>query len=397
MVPLKPWPSDHAMLETVYARLLPQRGHRVEWIMRSAEAGRSGRVVWHGSLVHLTPRGHRGTQGVVARRLLLLRELVRVARRRPFDLIQVRNGVGAGLLALALRRSTGARCVYQFSFPVLEWTSETARRRGSLSGRLQAIAAGLAIPVRGWMLRRMDLVLAISERMREDLLRSGVPPQRVVVFPLGAADEPVPDPSSVAAVRGRLGLGDEPVVLYFGSISPERELGFLIHVAARVARSHPDARWLFLGPAAQGEARRLIDEAERLGIGDRVLFPGPVPRAEVATYLELCELTVSPIPPNELYLASSPSKTVESLAAGRPVVVTPIEDQAELIERSAGGTVAPFDVDAFADALEALLGDPELRRKAGESGRAYVREHRSYERLATQVEVAYRGILGIAP
>jgi glycosyltransferase involved in cell wall biosynthesis len=243
----------------------------------------------------------------------------------------------------------------------------------------------------------MDLVLAISERMREDLLRSGVPPRRVVVFPLGAADEPVPDPSSVAAVRGRLGLGDEPVVLYFGSISPERELGFLIHVAARVARSHPDARWLFLGPAAQGEARRLIDEAERLGIGDRVLFPGPVPRAEVATYLELCELTVSPIPPNELYLASSPSKTVESLAAGRPVVVTPIEDQAELIERSAGGTVAPFDVDAFADALEALLGDPELRRKAGESGRAYVREHRSYERLATQVEVAYRGILGIAP
>jgi glycosyltransferase involved in cell wall biosynthesis len=59
--------------------------------------------------------------------------------------------------------------------------------------------------------------------------------------------------------------------------------------------------------------------------------------------------------------------------------------------------VAPFDVDAFADALEALLGDPELRRKAGESGRAYVREHRSYERLATQVEVAYRGILGMAP
>jgi glycosyltransferase involved in cell wall biosynthesis len=397
IVPLKPWPSDHAMLETVYARLLPERGHRVEWIMRSAEQGRSGVAVWHGSLVHLTPHRRGGTVGAVVRRSLLLREFVRVARRSSFDIIQVRNGVGAGLLALVLRRTTGARSVFQLSFPVLEWSAGRARARGSVTGRLIAASTRLAILVRRWMLRRVDLVLAISERMREDLVRSGVPSDRVLVVPLGAVDGPEPDASAVRELRGRLGFGDAPVVLYFGSISPERELGFLIRVAARVGRSHPEVRWVLLGPAAHGEDGRLRGEADRLGIGDRVRLPGPVPRAEVATYLGLCALTVSPIPPNDLYAASSPSKTVESLAAGRPVVATPIPDQAALIERSRGGTVVAFDVDAFAAAVEALLEDPDRCRRAGESGRAFVREHRSYERLATQIEQAYREVLGSPP
>jgi len=394
MVPAKPWPCDHAMLENVYARLLPERGYDIEWVMRAALPGLPRPEVWHGSVVHLTRDRSGGSFATALRRLSLLREVARVARRRPFDIIQVRNSVAVGLLALALRRSTGARIVFQFSFPVLEW----ALRSGGPCRAPWVFRSGLtqiAIGLRRRVLQRADLVLAISERMRTDLVRDGIRPERVVAFPLGAPDY-VPSPrGAVDDLRRRLGIGDAPVVLYFGSIAPERRLGFLIRVASIVQSSLPEVRWILLGAASGGEDRRLRALAEEFGVADRVLIAGPVPRDDVVTYLELSELTVSPIPPTEFYLMSSPMKAVESLAAGRAVVATAIPDQAELIERSGGGVVAAYEPNAFADAVVALLRDDERRRAAGASGRAHVEAHRSYARLAADMDVVYRALLQV--
>jgi glycosyltransferase involved in cell wall biosynthesis len=90
-----------------------------------------------------------------------------------------------------------------------------------------------------------------------------------------------------------------------------------------------------------------------------------------------------------IYLVSSPSKTVESLAAGRPVVATTIPDQQTVVGESGGGLIAPYRPDAFADAVSALLSDPQRRGAMGAAGRNWVREHRSYEGLATTLELAY--------
>ena len=55
-VPAKPWPCDHAMLESVFAQILPARGHRVEWVMW-ADPPITSPATWHGSTVHLTRYG----------------------------------------------------------------------------------------------------------------------------------------------------------------------------------------------------------------------------------------------------------------------------------------------------------------------------------------------------
>lgn len=394
MVPAKPWPCDHAMLETVYARLLPERGYDIEWVMRSSLPGLPRRQVWHGSVVNLTPARPGGAFATALRRLSLLREVARVARRRRFDVIQVRNSVAIGLLALVLRRGTGARVVFQFSFPVLEWALETGRPRG-VPSVVRSGLTRLAIGIRRRVLHRVDLVLAVSERMRADLIRDGIRPEKVVVFPLGADDHVPPQRGAVESLRRWLGTGDGQIVLYFGSIAPERRLDFIIRVASIVRGSRPEVWWVLLGAAVGGEDRRLRALADELRVADRVLIAGRVPRDDVAAYLELSELTVSPIPPTELYLLSSPMKAVESLAAGRAVVATAIPDQAELIDRSGGGVVVEYDPSAFADALVALLRDDERRHTAGASGRAYVKAHRSYSRLAADVDVAYRALLGV--
>ena len=105
----------------------------------------------------------------------LLMRMYRIARSERFDMIQVRNSSAAGLAAIAIRRATGVSFAFQVSFPVAEWTTEAARRGDVRAPALRRIAAGLQRVLRKSLIRRAVLVLAISDRMRDELVRDGHP------------------------------------------------------------------------------------------------------------------------------------------------------------------------------------------------------------------------------
>ena len=384
VLPAKTFPCDHAMLETVLASFLPARGHHVEWVMASRDAV-DGTVPWNESEVHVVPAGRGDLLSRVRANVALMRTAATVGRRREVDIVFVRNTVRLALVALWLRRTMGARFVFQFSFPVAERTLMLAGRTRGVSAA-RRISAAAAVRARRVILRRADLVITISESMRRQVEADGVPPTRVEVLPLAA--QPVePSSEAISAVRAELGLrANAPLVLYFGAIARERRLEMLIDVAASLRVRHPDARWVLLGPSATDEAERLRTSARRRGLEPMFTVCGPVPRRRVPAYIASASVTVSPIPPLALFEVASPTKVVESLAAGTPVVATPIEDQAELIRRSGGGVVAPFEVEAFAAGVSALLDDPEAARAMGRAGRAFVAESRTWEQATIDLE-----------
>lgn len=385
-LPAKSFPCDHAMLETVLASMLPALGHRVTWVMASS-ARSGGATRWQDSLVHTVPAGTGGLVSRLRANLTLMRTAAAVGRREHVDVVFVRNAVRLALVALWLRRTTGARFVFQFSFPVAERTLHLAGRRPGVSSA-RRFSAGLAVWARRRVIARADLVLAISERMRRDLEAEGVRADRIAVMPLAAeiVDPAAPD---VEAARTALGAGDGPLVLYIGAIAPERRLDMLLDVAGRVHERHPSARWALVGPAAAGEDERLRRLARARGLGHVVTVHGRLPRSRVPACIAAATLTVSPIPDDELFAVASPTKVVESLAVGTPVVATPIEDQAELIAASGGGSVAGFDAPAFAEAVCCLLEDPVAAHAMGRAGRDYVAEHRTWAAATAELEAEF--------
>ena len=98
-VPAKPWPCDHAMLESVFAQILPARGHRVEWVMW-ADPPITSPATWHGSIVHLTRYGAGSAMAAAGRWFRLIVRMVQLARSEGPDVIQVRNSTAAGLAAM---------------------------------------------------------------------------------------------------------------------------------------------------------------------------------------------------------------------------------------------------------------------------------------------------------
>lgn len=104
-------------------------------------------------------------------------------------------------------------------------------------------------------------------------------------------------------------------------------------------------------------------------------------------YLRCADVVLSPCPPLLEYRISSPTKTLEGMCAGVPVVGSAeVDEHRAILEPSGGGVSVVWDADRFADAVVSLLEDPARRRDMGELGRRWVREHRTYTHLTEYLE-----------
>jgi glycosyltransferase involved in cell wall biosynthesis len=159
-------------------------------------------------------------------------------------------------------------------------------------------------------------------------------------------------------------------VAYVGHLSPDRGVGEMIELA-RMLQPHGITVQL-IGPA-DARARALIEPAQTAGL---VRWPGFVPNDQAMPMLDgaLAGLSLLDDEPN--FRHSLPTKVVEYMARGVPVVTTPLPAAAALATGYECGFVVPFrDPAAAASAVLELDRDSALRMKMGQRGHeaAYAR------------------------
>jgi glycosyltransferase involved in cell wall biosynthesis len=149
-------------------------------------------------------------------------------------------------------------------------------------------------------------------------------------------------------------------VVYVGHLSPDRGVAEMIEVAA-LLRPHGIETEL-IGPA-DAQARAMIEPARDRGL---LRWPGFVPNDQAMPKVDgaLAGLSLLRDEPN--FRHSMPTKVVEYMARGVPVVTTPLPAAADLVTRHECGFVVPFgDPRAAADAVLQLAADASLRVKMG--------------------------------
>ena len=157
--------------------------------------------------------------------------------------------------------------------------------------------------------------------------------------------------------------GDDRRVVYVGHLSPDRGTADMIELA-RLLRPHGITVEL-IGPA-DARARAQIEPAQAAGL---LRWRGFVPNDQAMPMLDgaLAGLSLLHDEPN--FRHSLPTKVVEYMARGVPVVTTPLPAAAELARGHECGFVVPFgDPRAAADAVLGLDGDISLRAKMGRRG-----------------------------
>lgn len=160
-------------------------------------------------------------------------------------------------------------------------------------------------------------------------------------------------------------------VVYIGSITLERGAAEMATLG-RALRDEGITVEL-VGPARDAATRTLLEDADRAG---DVVWHGALPNADAVVRLQgaLAGLSLLHDLPN--YRRSLPTKIVEYMAHGVPVVTTPLPVARQLVEDAESGVVVPFGDDAAtAEAVRALRDDPALRERLAKAGLFAAREH----------------------
>jgi len=213
---------------------------------------------------------------------------------------------------------------------------------------------------------RVDAVVVLSQTGKDILSNVyGVDPDKVDVIHHGVPDVPF---KSTRDAKFAFGLSDRLVISTFGLISRGKGLEYGIDAMRSVVAQHPDALYLILGqthPSVrrhEGESYReeLLARIDGYGLQSNVRL--------VDKYLEFSEL-LAYLGATDVYLTPylNPVQIVSGTLAyavglGKAIVSTPYLYAKELLANGRG-MLAPFrDPEAIAAALNALLGDPWLRR-----------------------------------
>jgi len=306
-----------------------------------------------------------------------LLRLAGILRREKPDLLQswLYHADLLGLLAAPLA-----------GVPRLAWNIRCSdmdmRRYSRLSRWLVKLLARLS--------RLPDAVLVNSEagrRLHHDL---GYRPKGWRVIPNGFDTALYrPDEGARREVRAELGLADDaPLVGLIARFDAMKDHATFLAAAERVARRHPEARFLLAGREVEA-ANPAFAAAATGALAGRTFLLGPradVPRLMAA--LDLCCLSSA-------FGEGFPNVIGEAMACGVPCVATDVGDAGRVIGDT-GRVVAPGNPAALAEALDDLLElAPDARRHLGEAARRRIESEFSIATVAGRYLEIYRELTGI--
>jgi glycosyltransferase involved in cell wall biosynthesis len=220
---------------------------------------------------------------------------------------------------------------------------------GSLSGNYGFLGNLLAR-----LVLRVDAFVAISDEIRDGLLRDDVPSEQIhnisnfidpEIFYPPALDEKV-------RLKAKFGYAENPLLLFAGRLVPRKGVEYLLEAWQEVCPYFQEARLLLLGDGPL--LKHLKETAFRLDIEGTCRFAGRVDN--VAEYLRAADIFV--LPSLQEGLSNS---LLEAMATRLPVVATRIGGVVDVIRDGENGLlVAPSSGRELAAGIRAVLGDAAL-------------------------------------
>jgi len=397
----EPLPTFRADVATLFGKYLPRHGVQCHLVGKGSAAPADNQ----GFASSRRARAGARWKSELSFLWLCLRALLG-ANGRTHDAVQVRDMVSIGLLALLVARMKGLPMMYWLSYLMSEGRIERAQDElARLPARrvLRRLRARLVLAkgcAERWLLYRVllpraDHVFVQSEAMARLVARHGVPAGRISAVPMGVDMEAVAPAGSVPTARSWPGWEGRAVVAYLGTLDRARCLERVLDALVLVRRELPSARLLLIGSSPQqADVPQLLDAARARGLAEAVQVTGWLPPAQAWEYLQGAQAAISYVPRGALYDVSSPTKLLEYLALGMPCVGNDIPDQEAVLAASGAGWLAASTPQAMADALLAILRDPQAARERAAAGPAYIEAARSYRVLGEAVAQRYRNLVG---
>ena len=397
-IPRESFPTDRVRINVLFGRELLGRGHAIDLVMQAAnERVPLGAQAWFGRTIWVGPTDSRdGFFHRLRKHWLGLRHDLRqlkLVKGSRYDAVMVSDKFLVAAVAAAVARWHGLKFIFWLTFPYPEMEIQGARERTArypLWARIRGEVSGLLLY--RCILRLSDHVFVQSDRMKQDICARGIRETKVSpivtgfdlgqILPTPARSSPGPDSSVVLA--------------YLGTLDVSRHLDVLVDMLARLRKRGMDARLLMVGDAEKRSDRLTLERyAERCGVLPHLEITGFLPQSEALLRVQEADVCLSPFYPTPILASTSPTKLVEYMALGLPVVANDHPEQRLVLRQSRAGVRVPWGSQYFARAVCWLMKHSLAERAAmGARGRAWVEANRTYSRIADEVERTCFAVLG---
>lgn len=385
-----PFPPFRSDLVELFAVELREYGLDVTWYMSRSDGAVGSPDPFLGQTVHV-PSGPLHPKivrqiGYWLTDIFLILGLI----LKPPRAFQFRDKLISTLVGLMVSKALKVPLFYWSSYPFPEHNKVVAIAKGGFLGYLGQIKAA----IRFWLLYRVicrhaDHVFVQSQRMKDDMHGYGIPYAKMTPVPMGIS----------ARMASWVASHPVPVVphriVYLGTLASVRRLEMLLDAFSAVRKRFPLVELIFVGDGDHPAEREGLEQhANALGLLEGVRFTGFVPMEEAWKLAASAAVCVSPFYPTQVLASASPTKLVEYLALGRPVVCNDHPEQSQIIAESGAGLCVPWSAEAFAGAIGELLENPAEAERLAARGPAWVAEHRTYPIIAKAVWEKYCELIG---
>lgn len=283
-----------------------------------------------------------------------------------------RRGYETALVALALKRHTGLPVVYEVrSFFESNWTpSVTREEHGEVFAKRSKVEEDV--------MQEVDFVLTISSSMEEELVRRGVPQDKIGIIPNGVDTEVFTPIDGDPTLSEHHGIDGVTTFGYVSNMDHHRESQeTLIRALREVLDRGYEMRCVLVG---DGPRRPLLEAlAADLGVREHTVFTGRVDHEHIRDYYGLIDIFVVPRTAERAARFVTPLKPLEAMAMRKPMITSDLPALREISGPPERGLV--FDVDdasGLADILCRLSDDADLGDTLARAAYTWVTEERTW-------------------
>ena len=294
----------------------------------------------------------------------------RVIREKDIDVVILYSVPTSGLQTLRYARQAGVPVVFR-SIDILN----------------QLIALPLLSRITRFLEKRVysgaDLVLTISPALSEYVKKMGAREDRVRLLPLGVDTELFRPDNIDEELRRQWRLGKGPVIVFIGTLYDFSGLDVVIRRFPEIVKEVPGVKLLIVGDGPQ--RAELENNIIETGVRDDVIITGFQAYETMPQYINMAAVCINPFLVTDTTRDIFPTKIVQYMACGRPVMATRLPGTEAMLPGEEQGMVY-VALEDFPAGLITLLKDEKRRTRIGRAALHYVNRTHSYNTIVEKLE-----------
>ncbi|HEY3375018.1 MAG TPA: glycosyltransferase family 4 protein [Candidatus Aquicultor sp.] len=226
-------------------------------------------------------------------------------------------------------------------------------------------------------LKAADVVVVVSQAIKDELVARGIEPEKVLVNPNGVDPDKYSPQVDGSAIRTNYALDDKTVIGFIGTFGKWHGAEVLAEAFGKLLQTYPEYRvkvhLLMIGDGVT--MMQVRENLSKYGVKGICTLTGIIPQEEGPSYLAACDILASPHVPNPdgSPFFGSPTKLFEYMAMGKGIVASDLDQIGEILEHNkTAWMVKPGDVDSLVGGLKILIDDKDLRAHLGKAAREEV-------------------------